>query len=236
MLSHQQSAVFPGGQENTTANVRNKENSSLGTSNLAGKENSALSFKTPARRQQRQALGNITNKTPKTGPGPSSTRRAFGEVKTPKTGGSLSLSVQRSGKKAHASAGAQSAGRPLQARPSWSQKKEGLGASLRQEKVGGTHLLAREVARRADLFAEDGVEFWMGDSFEEQERKRMAAESQDVRQSVEEMRQFMKGSQGQRTHQGPRTLPVPQKEECGDAPPGKHQPQSSPEREEGKHA
>ena len=99
--SHQQNALFSsqGNQENSSVVLGDKENATP-----SAKTPAAGVFKTPARR----ALGNITNKTPKTGP---SARRAFGDiVKTPKTAGSVKK--QLSDRKKSKPLSVQSVGRP----------------------------------------------------------------------------------------------------------------------------
>jgi hypothetical protein len=230
MLSHQQGAnlFLQQGQENATNSLNqiknsNSNNNSNGASKsvLGDKENTSTTFKTPARRQQqRQALGNITNKTPKTG----GSRRAFGEVLTPKTPFAGSSSAQRQQQRVNKGgvgglselSGGLKKSKSVQKQPA-SAGRHALGSSRKTTKsLSQSQLLAREVERRADLFAEEGVEFWMGESFEDQERKRSEDESKQVRQSVQETQLFMKGKHN---HNHLSTTTILEKEECGDAPP-----------------
>eukprot|EP00212_Chloropicon_laureae_P000586 CAMPEP_0198461152 /NCGR_PEP_ID=MMETSP1453-20131121/42307_1 /TAXON_ID=1461543 ORGANISM="Unidentified sp., Strain RCC701" /NCGR_SAMPLE_ID=MMETSP1453 /ASSEMBLY_ACC=CAM_ASM_001118 /LENGTH=257 /DNA_ID=CAMNT_0044186159 /DNA_START=84 /DNA_END=857 /DNA_ORIENTATION=- len=198
-----------------------QENSTVGL--VAGKENSshamqASSQKTPLAARgkhgagalkQRQALGNITNKTPKTGGKPA--RRPFGEMKTPNTATRL--------------AGAARAPPSQQKQQQKSSHKKPQQAAPQQRSapsLAGPLLLAREVDRRADLFAEQGVEYWCGDTLEAQEAKRATAEAAQVRESVRSVKAFMLGGGGSggggafASSAGERGLA---KEECGDVAP-----------------
>mmetsp|Transcript_3273 Transcript_3273/g.8095 ORF Transcript_3273/g.8095 Transcript_3273/m.8095 type:complete len:227 (+) Transcript_3273:74-754(+) len=151
---------------------RDKENGAL-----AAKENQAAGnlamheTKTPARRQ-RQALGNITNKTPS-----ATAQKGNNNGKTPASASQAKgLSVSKLA----------SAGRFQQA----AKTPSAAHSSARQE-TRGVESLAREIERRANIFAEDGVEHWMGDSYDRQALKRANSEAKEIRENVQDFRCFM---------------------------------------------
>uniref|UniRef100_A0A7S2SX95 Uncharacterized protein n=1 Tax=Chloropicon primus TaxID=1764295 RepID=A0A7S2SX95_9CHLO len=158
--------------------------------------------------KQRRALGNITNKTPSSsfkGTGGLSARK---RTTTTTPGAGLR---DRGAKEATGS----SSGRGLASgrRVASTSTATAAAASGGQAKLSGASALAREVDRRADLFAEEGVEAWMGDTFEAQERRRAEAEAAEVSASVQDVKKFM--GFGARTGAGI-TL---EREDCPDVAP-----------------
>ena len=156
----------------------------------------ATTAKTPF--SQRRALGNITNKTPKAQL--SSNLNAL--QKTPGTGLASSKSSKKQG------------GKPSGLRNAVSNPValDDVAATG----VSGGSLLAREIERRADAFAEGGIETWMGDTFDVQEKKRIVAEALEVRQKVEDFQNFMRSQEGMMDGD---TIFTFEREDCGDVAP-----------------
>ena len=218
----------------TTTPYGNKENNHASASASVG----AGATKTPlpggGGGLRRQALGNITNKTPKTGGkgkglgerggGGGGGRRPaakvpFGEVKTPKASATSHLS-QLTLKTSSSKAARPSASIPKGTLSTKKQQSASASANAERKEVSGSDLLAKEIERRAHIFAEEGVEFWMGDSFEVQERKKEEAESRQVRQNADNLKHFMKGTRLYTSEDEDNALAAPpQREECGDVAP-----------------
>ena len=132
---------------------------------------------------QRDALGSHSQKKTKTKTTktPFAQRRALGNItnRTPKTGGQGSGGL---GSKP---------GTAKKATPGAGLRARGGGPRPSGKTPSGASLLAREVDRRADLFAEDGAEEWLGDTFEHQQRWRDETDARSAKEAASEVSKFM---------------------------------------------
>jgi len=193
MLSHHNHHLNAATTTTTGVGSENAPPTGLGVSNNKSNNNvDKENYGTPLRSKglkaggsglsQRDALGSNqkTTKT-KTTKTPFAQRRALGNItnRTPKTGGQASGGL---GSKP---------GTAKKATPGAGLRARGGGPRPSGKTPSGASLLAREVDRRADLFAEDGAEEWLGDTFEHQQRWRDETDARSAKEAASEVSKFM---------------------------------------------